>query len=453
MNQQIEIFKKALNSSIQKSLLPSLDEPSFAYGGGSFFVGGNITGTGVYITPQTTRQISAATACINILTQDVSRVPFRVEQYNKTSGWAPLPDDAPLGYLTKFPNNRHTMREIFRQCVEDLLMNGNAYIVVIRDSDSTPKEFIYVNYNTVSVIENEDGELIYTATHKMFKNKKTSLSNEDGYTRTIHYEDMIHLKKNVINGEYIGRGIIYTSSEPFGLALAAQETAARTFNNGCTIPGFLRTATQVNEETASRIKTKFMESQGGVSKSGGVGVLNGVDFVKIGLSPAEVQLENARDYQRSEIASMLRVPLFKFSIVGEHETSTLEQMELSYIHNTLSFYTTLIEEEFNRKVFQREDARKLRFHFDFTEVAIPDFKSRMEAWSSAKNSGFVTSDYVALRENFPEPGPDGGGDKYVLPQNMGVVDGVSSMPLGLSEHTDHQPVNEQESKVADEVNI
>lgn len=450
-SETIEVFKKQISNVVRKSVLPTLTEPSNAYGGGSFFVGGNITGTGSYITPSTVRQISTVTACLNILSEDVSKIPFSVEQHSPTDGWQAIPLTSPMGYSIRFPNNRYTMKEIIRMAIDDLIMNGNAYIVIIRDDSGSPIEFIYSNFNSVSVVENEDGDLIYNVTNKMLKNKRTSVSTETGYTRNIHYEDIIHLKKNVMNGEYTGRGLIFTASEVFGLALAAQETAARTFNNGCTIPGILKTDQPVDEEQATLIKSRFMEANGGVSKAGSIAVMSDVEFVKTGLSPAEVQLEGARNQMTVEIARMLRVPLYKLAVAVSGETSTLEQMELSYIHNTLNFYTTLIEEEFNRKIYDRTSLGKFRFHFDFTSIAVPDFKSRMEAWGTAKTNGLVTSSYIAGRENFPVPSEEDGGNLYVIPQNQGVVNGKDDIDLGVTPHNDETPEHDAPAKQADVV--
>ncbi|WP_156476347.1 phage portal protein, partial [Gluconobacter albidus] len=398
------------------------------------------------------RQISTVTSCINIITEDVSKIPFHMEQMTETNGWVPVPLVSPIGNIVRYPNSRHTMKEIFRMCIDDLIMNGNAYIVIIRDDSGMPSEFIYVSYNSVSVYENEEGDLIYNATHKMFKNKTTSDSKETGFTRNIHFEDMIHLKKNVINGEITGRGLIYTASEVFGLALAAQETAARTFNNGAAMPGFIKTDEPVDDETATLIKSRFMESQGGVNRSGAPAVMSGTTFVKTGMSPAELQLENARNQQTIEIARMLRVPLYKLAVPSSSETATLEEQEISYIHNTLNFYTTLIEEEFNRKIFLRSDMEKYRFHFDFTSIAIPDFQKRISAWAMAHTNGFVTSGYVAARENFPIPSDDNGGNQYVVPVNQAVISGDDSVPLGLSNHDgDKTPVHDTPMKQAEEV--
>lgn len=442
---KISTFKSNIGISLRKSLLPTLNEPSFAYGGGAsgFMVGGNMAGSGVYVTPSTVRQISSVAACINILCEDVSKIPFNVEEFNSKSGWTPILPTSPLGNIVKFPNERFTMKEIIRQCIDDLIMNGNAYIVIIRNDDMSLSELIYVNYNAVSVYENEDGNLIYSVTSKLLNKKKTSLSSETGYTRTITHEDIIHLKRNVINGEYIGRGLIYTSSEVFGLAMAAQETASRTFNNGCTLTGYLKTDQPVNAETASRIKHNFMEAQGGVSKSGTPAIMSGVEFVKLALSPEEVQLEETRNYMKTEIASMLRIPLYKLAVEVSGESSTLEQQELAYIHSTLSFYTDMITEEFNRKVFDRADMGKFRFNFDFTTIAMPDFKTRMDTWATARSVGLVTSDYIAARENLPIPGPEGFGDTYCLPMNLGTMNGKDDTDLGVSGHTVQGQDNEQ----------
>jgi HK97 family phage portal protein len=240
------------------------------------------------------------------------------------------------------------------QMVFSYMMIGNGYGIVVYDQkNGLPTAIIPMPVGKpTSVIEKMDGSIEYICTNQLFRNYKTSKPQEQTARRTITEDEMIHLRRQSLDGVR-GTSPISTASELFGLGLAAQSLAARTFKNGATFGFIVCTPLKLNADQVTQTQNDFIRNQSGVENSGKPPIMHsGTTIEKISMTPAEVQLLEARSHIDAEICRVLGVP---HAILGiaTGDTNTYKNLESdmrSYVDGTLLNIITPFEELLNQRL-------------------------------------------------------------------------------------------------------
>ncbi|PYD65236.1 phage portal protein [Komagataeibacter nataicola] len=414
-----EIIKKEPTIDTKSA---AITEPSISL---SFFPGfGGTTASGVSVTNQTVLQLSAAYACINFISTDIGKIPLHL-QVEDNGGWK-INKKHPLTRVLKKPNKRNTLVTLLQQVVFSFLISGNGYIVIIRAPDGTPIKLIPVDDWACNVQELMNGDRIYTVTSKMLMDEKTSFSNEDGITRTIREEDIIHIQNNSLYCNYIGLSPIQMASEVFGLGLAAQESAARAFQNGSFFQGYLKVSGTANKNKTAEIAENWNRVSQSVTNSGKTPVVPAdVEYVNTGASPSDLQLLESREQITKEIARMYKVPGHKLGFNESDKAANMEQQERAYIGDALETITRQFEEQLDTKMLFDDELGKLRFKFDFSKMIQADQLQRYQSYAIGITNGFLNQDEARELEG-RAPLPDGEGQVFHTPTYTAQQDGTGS---------------------------
>lgn len=410
---------------VQTKSLPQ--EPSISI---SFFPGlsGSTTASGVTITQTTVMELSAAYACINLITTDIGKLPISVEQRQTNGGWKALYDHR-YNFLLKKPNKRNSKTTFLQNIVLNYLVSGNAYVVIIRDKSGSPTKLIPIDSSMCTVTEQMNGDRYYRVTCKLLCDEITSIKGEKGQTRTIIEEDMIHILNLNRNNDLMGESIIQLAGEVFGLGLAAQQTAARAYNNGASMTGYLKVNGHTNKQTSQKMQEDWNRATQSITNAGSIPVLPAdVDFIKTESSPAELQLIESREQIAKEIARIFKVPLHKLGFNETDKAANIEQQERSYVSNALEPITTQLEEQFELKVLFESEINKLRIKFDFSEMILPDKIEQYQASAIGLTNGFLNKDEV--RESIGKPPlPNGEGQDFFSPTYTALHTGEGSINI------------------------
>ncbi|MBS1016878.1 phage portal protein [Acetobacter persici] len=397
---------------------PMLDGfPMFGFGSVS---------SGVSITSRTTLQHHAVYTCVRTLTSDIAKIPVRLEKY-VDGGWQPDRTHR-LTNLLKSPNDRLVAFEFIEQIIQNVLTNGDSYVVVIRDKSGNPFKMIPIKSFSTSVVEDyKDGELYYHVTDNQLIPFKTSISTENGATRTIFHSDMIRTRNLSFDGGINGVSLIQIASEAFGLALATQQAAARAMNNGSHINGYFKNNGARGREGTEQDQEALSRSIQGIINSGKTAIINGLDYVPIPNNVADLQLIEARREVTQEIARMYRVPLYKLGLGDTEKAANIAEQEQSYITNTLIQYTKPLEQHMDRVLLNDAEKQFYRIKFDFSKQAEPSEAIRGAYYRDGISFGWLTQNEVREREDLA---PKEGGDILHMPLNTGVAGDNNATDLG-----------------------
>ncbi|WP_080937655.1 phage portal protein [Novacetimonas hansenii] len=400
-----------------------IDNIGTALFGGYF---GGTTASGVTVTTQTVLQLSAAYACINFISTDIGKLPLHLQQ--ETNGGWTVNKDHPLTKVLKKPNKRNDLVKLLTQVAFSFLLGGNGYIVIVRDSQGTPINLVPVNDWQVSVQERTNGDRYYYVNNcRLLCGYKTSFPKQKGSNRTIREEDMIHIENNSLYSNIQGSSPIEMASDVFGLGLAAQETAARAFQNGTSFTGFLKVLGNTNPKETAQMQEAWNRAQATIVNAGRTPVIPGdVDYVNLATSPAELQLLEAREQITKEIARMYKVPGHKLGFNETDKAANMEQQERAYISDALETITRQLEEQLDIKMLFDSEIGKLRFKFDFSKVISADQLQRYQSYAIGITNGFLNRDEVRELEGYA-PIPDGEGEEFLTPTYTAKQDGTGSL--------------------------
>jgi HK97 family phage portal protein len=314
----------------------------------------------------------------------------------------------PLSYLLQVePNDEMTGMTFWESIVGSVALTGNGYAEIQRDAAGRPVGLWPLHPNQTHPRRTQAGLLVY----------ETSDGMEKGKVRTLPKENVLHIPLFSFDG-IVGINPIHAARQGIGLARAAEKFGAKFFGNGSRPGGVLSTPDDLEPDQLQAIKETWQQQQAG-DKQGSTAVLFGNwKFESIGLSPEDSQFLQTRQFQRTEIAAMFRVPPNMVGDTSKLSNSNHEQMSLSFVTDTLRPYLCRIEAEVARKLLPANgrNSGKYFIKFDVSERLRGDFQTTMTGYATGRQWGWYSANDVRqeLQDN---PGP-AELDVYLVPVNM-----------------------------------
>lgn len=361
------------------------------FGTGGFF--GTSTYAGVSITQDSSLRISTAYACVRLLSDTVSTLP--VDSFIRRDGVRVPYRPRPIWLDQPDPDLATSRDEHFTQVMVSLLLDGNAFVRVVRDPLGTVIALIVLDPKRVEVRRNKDYQIEYY------------LKDID---RVLSKSEVLHITELRKPGALRGSSRIDELKEVFGLTAALDEFASRFFGQGSQTSGVIEVPGALSREQAKDLVDSFEEGHKGLARSHRPGVLfGGAKFNKTGVDPNEAQMLESRKMQVEEIARAFRVPLHMLStaIPGAMSYASVEQNAIQFATYTIRPYLSRIEAAYSTLLPQ---GVFIRFNMD--GILRGDIQTRFSAYSTGTQAGFLSVNDIHRLEDLP---PVEGGDVYRVP--------------------------------------
>lgn len=361
------------------------------FGTGGFF--GTSTYAGVSITQDSSLRISTAYACVRLLSDTVSTLP--VDSFVRRDGVRVPYRPRPIWLDQPDPDLATSRDEHFTQVMVSLLLDGNAFVRVVRDPLGTVIALIVLDPKRVEVRRNKDYQIEYY------------LKDID---RVLSKSEILHITELRKPGALRGSSRIDELKEVFGLTAALDEFASRFFGQGSQTSGVIEVPGALSREQAKDLVDSFEEGHKGLARSHRPGVLfGGAKFNKTGVDPNEAQMLESRKMQVEEIARAFRVPLHMLStaIPGAMSYASVEQNAIQFATYTIRPYLSRIEAAYSTLLPQ---GVFIRFNMD--GILRGDIQTRFSAYSTGTQAGFLSVNDIHRLEDLP---PVEGGDVYRVP--------------------------------------
>ena len=366
--------------------------------------------SGEVVTPERSQSISSAYRCINILSDDVGKMPLQTFT-RKTPGVIERVKPDPLlqniAFLLEMRPNRYMIPFIFKKIlIRWLICWGNSYAWRPLMGGSGNEIFILPSNRTFPMFDN-DGYLWYQTT---FRNG------------TVHYipdVEMLHLVINSNDG-ITGKSVIEYARESLGRQLAAQKTQGQFFSQGLNPAGIIWTAGEANKEARSKIRSAYEEAMSGTDNAYRLAVMDNkiTKFEAITMKPADAQFLESIEATDSEIANFFGVPLYKLNS-GKQSYQSNEQQNLDYLNTTLDPFLVQIEQAAALKWLPTYDQVHTYFKFNRDVILRTDAKTRTEVLAQKIQSGQMTPNEAREKEDMSSyPG----GDDHYMPSNMASIE-------------------------------
>lgn len=364
--------------------------------------GGAAAATGIIVNPQTAMQAAAVYACVKVLAESVGQLPLYV--YRKGAGMAKdIAEDHPLHALLSYaPNEWQTTTEFFEMVMVHLALRGNAYAYINRTRSGNVLEMLPIHPDMVTVLQDSGWNLIY------------QIQDAAGGMRTVKRTEILHIRGLTLNG-YLGISPIAYARESIGLALATEKFGGQLFRNGAKMGGVLEHPGKLSGPAYERIKTSFDEAYSGENAHKTAVLEEGMKFSKVSMTADDSQFLETRKYQRSEIASIFRVPPHLIGDLERATFSNIEQQSKDFVQNALMPYLSRIERAIVRDVVKKEERGLILPRFDVSELLRGDAVSRAEYYNSGILAGWLTRNEARFMEDL---NPLDGLEVPLMPLNM-----------------------------------
>lgn len=381
-----------------------LTEQSYVLSAAQSFFGSIMNNTGQSVTSDTAIMVSTFYSCLRNISEDTSKVPFIVVQYDSKGNKTRIKHRA-SALLNKMPSNLTTPFTFRQTLIKNALLYGNGYALIKRDKNAVPTDLYLINpkFVTVSIV---DQRLYYLVNDV-----------QAGIIGNFSEDNIFHIRG--MGDGLVGISILVYGAESIGSALALQTYAGSFFGNGATLGGYLKVPGVIKDENVGKsIKDSFVNSystQNGANN--GIALLHsGVEFQKMSAQPNEAQMVESREFNVSEIARWFRMPLSKLQS-GSSGSSNLEQLNIEYVTDCLMPWFVKMEQEVERKLFRFDEMDLLDAKFEVAQLMRGDMTATANYLKTLGYAGFINRndarrylDLNTISEDY--------GKTYYTPVNM-----------------------------------
>lgn len=265
---------------------------------------------------------------VNIIAGDIAQSPFKPAETTTI-------DEGLLYLLNKEPKENQSHYTMMYAVVSNLILTGNAYVLIHRNNDGSVKELEFVETQQVNVIRD-----LVTGSYRYEVNMQYG---------NIMYKcdprDILHFKLSTTDG-WLGRSPLLSLNDEISLQTNGLKVLNNFFSKGVFSGGILKLLNgTVNNSAKKQIRDDFEAVNG----NGGVVVIDdSQEFTDSKINTEVLKLIQANKFSTQQIAKVLGIPVSRFGqeLVNSSDTS---QNDI-YIASTIAMYEASICDELNLKL-------------------------------------------------------------------------------------------------------
>jgi HK97 family phage portal protein len=384
-------------------------------------LGSVASASGAQISQATAMTVSAVYGCVNRLATDLGRCTPYLYRRND-DGTEARDDDHPLHELLERPNRQQEWFEFAYQLWVGYLLRGNCYAPIRRDNRGAPIELIPVNPDAAMVLEASDGNVFVN----MNRIGLWQMAMLRDFPVAIPSEDIFHLRGLTFNS-LVGVSTIGLARDAIGLSMSLEQQANRWIANGARPATWLKTAKQLTDVAAKRLKTQFDDLHSGYQNTGKTVVLeDGVEPVALQLTSVDLQFIAQRQWQPEDCCRFFGVPPHKIGLYADKRSDPQPQaaQDQDYANSALSWRAHAFEKRFAWTFGLDKDPKgrrlprdeQLRLKHDFSPLLRADVMTQANVDRIDVLSGIRTQDEARAARGLAPMGGDAA--KLMRPTNM-----------------------------------
>jgi HK97 family phage portal protein len=347
-------------------------------------------------------QVSTVWACVTLIVENIASLPLDVFKTDSKGNRAIEKDSRLYQVLHESPNKRQTSMEFWLQMLLNLVLRGNAYARIMRDAKGDVVALWPLSADQTAVIVADDGNLVYVYSYEN--------------------EGVVYSEKDVLHIRGMGNGVIGMSPLEYmrssvKVAVDAQNHTSRTFKKDARRPGVLMSDTVLTPDQRTAVKKNFGDIVTGNGRE--LYVLEAqFKFEPLGMSPADIQLLETRQFAVQDLARWFGVPSVLINDTGETTSlgSSVQTIVDGFFKLKLRPMLILMEQRVRKAVLtpaQRSQGFSAKFNFDALLRA--SLKDRMDIYAKASQNGLKTRNECRKLEN--DAAIDGG-DELTVQSNL-----------------------------------
>ena len=341
---------------------------------------------GVSVTTDTAESISAVYACVAAISETVGSLPLNV--FERTDKGREKATKHPLyRLLHDTPNDFQTALEFREQLQRHVLLRGNGYAEIIRDSAGRPEALLPVHPDRVTILRTAQGKLLY------------DVVDDGGGTKRLLADEVLHIRYHSDDG-VIGRSPIQVARDTIGLALAERTHGAKMFEQGTKLSGVIEMPPGTTKEQSQQIRDSWAQNHSGVANNGKTAVLpQGGQFKTVSMTLEDADWIAARRLSVVETARLFRVPPVMIGDMEAANYSNVVELARFFVTNTLRRHLVAWEQAINRVLIN--DPARFFVEHNVEGLLRGDSLTRAQFYERAITDGWMLRSEARRLENLP----------------------------------------------------
>ncbi len=380
---------------------------------------GGKTSTGVSITAERALRYAAFFAAVRILSESLAQMPLityrrlRRGKERATDHWLyPVLHDRWNPQTTSFAGRETSMSHI---CTW-----GNAYVGVARDGMDRVRELWPLHPDRMQDVTRDEDT---TALNYQYQTQSRGLVD-------LSAKQVFHVPGLAWDGVK-GLPFLTVAREAVALGQAIEEYGGRFFANDAR-PGVVYSHPKtLNDVARANLRKTLGENHKGVGASWNFALLEeGMTVTPVGMPNDDAQFIETGKLQRSQIATIFRIPPHMLGDLDRATFSNIEHQSLEFVTYTLGPWLARWEQAIGMQLLGRDwtgNGGDYFVEFLVDGLLRGDIATRYAAYHQGRMDGWLSGDEIRERENL-NPMPNGEGEAYWTPLNITTTspDGTST---------------------------
>lgn len=297
--------------------------------------------------------------------------------------------DARLRYLLEEPNPYMTGQKLQEKLAAQLVLNNNAFALIIRDENGLPVEIYPITARSVQAIYRKDGTLCL------------DFILVNGRRMVFAYTDIIHLRADFCENDLFGSPLAQTLMPLMEIVGTTDQGIVKAIRNSSVVRWLIKYNTALRDDALDAKAKEFAQRFLDVENGSGVVVVDSKSEATQ-ISPNDY-VPNAAQMDRTtqRIYAIFNTnPKIVLSQYNEDEWNAYYEAELEPIVRELG-------EEYTRKLFsRRERAAGNRIVFEATNLATASMSTKLGLQAMVDRGAMLPNEWRAVLNLAPIDGGD-----------------------------------------------
>ncbi len=360
-------------------------------------------------------QVASVLSCVRVRSEDLSTLPMILYRELADDDLEPAKDHPLYPLLRYDPNDEMTGVNWLQVMCMHVDVLGNGFAQIVSNTYGEPVSIWPLMADRMKLARDEQGKLIYR------------YRRENGEVRIFQSSEILHFRGLSTDG-LLGCSPVQWAGGPSLLALNAERFGITFFANGSHPGGVITTNGTISTEGAKQLAADFEGPHMGVQNANRVAVLeDGTTFTPFTIPPEDAQFLETRNFERSEIAGMYRVPPHKIGDLSRSTYANIEEQNIDWGISGLRPTAVGFEREIEHKFNLRKQGLTVKVGLD--ALLRGNALGRAQALDIQRRNGVVNANEWRRMEG-RNGRADSGGQEFWQPVNMAGTSEESSTPPG-----------------------
>ena len=347
-------------------------------------------------TPTRAMKIAAVFRAVNLVSSGLATLKIEYKRKDRAKGYFKLDNGkagTKLNYLLSVkPNSRLNAYEFKKNLVSQILLQGNAYVLPVKNLLGEVEALYLLTPGSVA--------------HDVYSNTYQIADPVNMISTVVGADDILHFKNVSSDGGYTGLSTVSYAALTLGIAATSDTETLKRFATGGRFKAILKNNTSTKgwgEYQDEQLKAHGDDLQDAINRGDDILAVKGdVDVSPLSMSSADMQFLESRKFTIREIARFFNVPPSKLMDDTNSNYKTAELSNVDFYSEALKPLVEAIVSEFSAKLLNEWNFQDYKFRFDLSSIYTLDLDSKAK-WDKSRLENGVASVNDLRRESDIEP--------------------------------------------------